>query len=70
MAGNGLEIKAGPVEGKAWGANVLTLIGFAMLGAAILYQGHLLREEVRSQTIHFNGRVDSLEHEIERTCKR
>lgn len=67
----GLQVKLpGGAEASIWGANVLVLIGFAVVGAAMLYQGHLIRQEVRDQTAHFNLRVDSVEHEIERSCKR
>lgn len=71
LGNGGLRVKLpGGTEASLWGGNVLILIGFGLLGAAVLYQGHLIRQEVRDQTMHFNSRVDGVEHEIERTCKR
>lgn len=67
---NGLEVKAGPVEGKAYGQTVIMTVAAIGIIAGVLYQGHLLRQEIQNQTAHFNGRVDSILHEVERTCQR
>lgn len=70
-AGGGLKVKLpGGAEASLWGPNMLVLAGFLAVGAAMLYQGHLIRQEVRDQTSHFNQRVNDVEHEIERSCGR
>ena len=55
--GNGIQYSGALGKVGVSGTNSLWLLGFAIVAAAVLWQGTLFRSQMREQTDHFNHEI-------------